>query len=63
MEDEIAALRARVVNVSETNLLLLAAQDDLAAAFAAANSAAEKYRQALSLYMTPGHVGDLNGGY
>jgi hypothetical protein len=48
----IADLRARAVRAEEANLLLIAAHEDLAAA-------AEKYRQALGLFMTPGHVGEL----
>lgn len=55
LEAENAELRARLVNASESNLLLIAAHEDL-------TSAADKYRQALSLYMTPGHVGDLMQG-
>jgi hypothetical protein len=50
----------------ESNFLLMAAHADLAAsadklraAHTDVSSGAEKYRQALSLYMTPGHVEDL----
>ncbi|RIT93145.1 hypothetical protein D2F00_20210 [Mycobacteroides abscessus] len=43
---------AELVALKEANLLLLAAQDDLQAA----NT---NYRNALSLFMTPGHPGDL----
>ena len=50
----------------ESNLLLMAAHADIAAsadklraAYSDLSSGAEKYRQALSLYMTPGHIGDL----
>jgi hypothetical protein len=53
-ETMIADLRARIVTLEESNLLLLGAQADLAAA-------ADKYRLALSLHMTPGHIGDLSG--
>lgn len=52
LDAENADLRARLVSAEESNLLLIAAHADLAAA-------AEKYRQALSLYMTPGHIGTL----
>jgi hypothetical protein len=62
----IADLRARLVMAEESNLLLIAAHADLAAsadklraAHTDLSSGAEKYRQALSLYMTPGHIGDL----
>jgi hypothetical protein len=51
-DTEIADLRARAVRAEEANLLLIAAHEDFA-------SAAEKYRQALALFMTPGHVGEL----
>ena len=54
LEAENAELRGRLMNASESNLLLIAAQEDL-------TSAAEKYRQALSLYMTPDHIGHLGG--
>jgi hypothetical protein len=49
---ESADLRATVTSLTETNLLLLGAQDDLAAAGA-------KYRQALAMFLTPGHAGGL----
>jgi hypothetical protein len=51
-ESVIADLRARLVMAEEANLLLIAAHADLAAA-------ADKYRQALAQYMTPGHIGEL----
>lgn len=54
-QSAIADLRARVVRAEAANLLLVAAHADLAAA-------AEKYRQALVQYMTPGHVGELTEG-
>jgi hypothetical protein len=50
--EESADLRATVTSLTETNLLLLGAQDDLAAAGA-------KYRQALGMFLTPGHPGGL----
>ena len=49
----VADLRARLVRAEEANLLLIAAHADLAAA-------ADKYRQALAQYMTPGHIGELS---
>jgi hypothetical protein len=52
-ETVIADLRARLVRAEESNLLFIAAHADLAAA-------ADKYRQALAQYMTPGHVGELS---
>lgn len=52
LEAENAELRARLNNASASNLLLLAAHEDL-------TSATEKFKQALSLYMTPDHIGDL----
>lgn len=52
LEAENAELRARLNNASASNLLLLAAHEDLTAA-------TEKFKQALSLYMTPDHIGDL----
>jgi hypothetical protein len=48
----VADLRARLVSVEETNLLLIEAHEDL-------ESASGKYRRALGLFMTPGHPGDL----
>jgi hypothetical protein len=62
LEAENAELRARLMNASESNLLLIAAQEDLAASANLLSSAADKYRQALSLYMTPDHIGDLTHG-
>jgi hypothetical protein len=59
-------LRAQVVSLSETNRLLIAAQQELLDADQATNDAAEKYRavarnylDALAQFMTPGHLGDL----
>lgn len=52
LEAENAELRARLNNASASNLLLLAAHEDLTAA-------TEKFKQALSLYMTPDHIGEL----
>jgi hypothetical protein len=51
-ESVMADLRARLVAVEETNLLLMEAQGKTA-------EAAELYRQALALFMTPGHAGEL----
>jgi hypothetical protein len=48
----VADLRAHNVALTETNLLLLEAHDEL-------GSAAQKYRRALALFMTPGHPGEL----
>ena len=63
---ELAELRARVVVSDETNLQLIAAQDDLEQAAQQALAAAQqaltaggRYRRALAQVMTPGHVGDL----
>ena len=62
----IANLRARLVSVEETNLLLIEAHEDLEAASRKnreaqedIESASRKYRRALGLFMTPGHPGDL----
>jgi hypothetical protein len=63
LEAENAELRARLMNASESNLLLIAAQEDLTASANLLSSAADKYRQALSLYMTPDHVDDLVRGF
>lgn len=52
LEAENADLRARLNNASASNLLLLAAHEDL-------TSATEKFKQALSLYMTPDNVAEL----
>lgn len=52
LEAENAELRAKLNNASASNLLLLAAHEDLTAA-------TEKFKQALSLYMTPDHIGEL----
>ncbi|MGV7756264.1 hypothetical protein PJM53_29505, partial [Mycobacterium kansasii] len=52
LEAENAELRARLNNASASNLLLLAAHEDLA-------SATEKLKQALSIYMTPDNLADL----
>jgi hypothetical protein len=59
-------LRAQIVSLSEANRLLIAAQQDLLDADRSSHDAAEKYRavarrylDALSQFMTPGHLGDL----
>ena len=59
LEAENAELRARLSNATESNLLLMAAHDDLAASAALQAAATDKYRQALSLYMTPDNVAGL----
>lgn len=59
LEAENAELRARVSNAAETNLLLMAAHEDLAAAAALQSAATDKYRQALGLYMTPDNVAGI----
>jgi hypothetical protein len=56
---ENAELRARLSNASESNLLLIAAQEDLTASAALLSAASDKYRQALSLYMTPDNLAGL----
>ena len=63
---ELDDLRAQVVSLKETNRLLMAAQQDLMDAHQSSQDAAEKYRaagqkylEALSQFMTPGHLGDL----
>ena len=43
----VADLRAQVVTLTETNLLLMEAQEDLSAAATTLNSATQKYRRAL----------------
>lgn len=55
LEAENAELRARLNNASASNLLLLAAHEDL-------SSATEKLKQALSLYMTPDNLAGLDEG-
>jgi hypothetical protein len=59
-------LRAQIVSLQETNRLLIAAQQELVQADRATSTAAERYRavaqnylDALSQFMTPGHLGDL----
>jgi hypothetical protein len=52
LQAENTQLRASLNNASASNLLLLAAHEDL-------TSATEKFKQALSLYMTPDHIGEL----
>lgn len=59
LEAENAQLRARLSNASESNLLLMAAHEDLTAAAALQSSATDKYRQALGLYMTPDNVAGI----
>lgn len=59
LEAENAELRARLSNASESNLLLIAAQEDLTASAALLSAASDKYRQALSLYMTPDNLAGL----
>jgi hypothetical protein len=62
LEAENAQLRARLMSASESNLLLMAAHEDLTASAGFISAAADKYRQALSLYMTPDHIADLAEG-
>lgn len=57
-----ADLRAEVMALRESNLLLLAAHDELGTATTALQSAGDKYRQALALFLTPGHPGELPNG-
>ncbi|HYB36357.1 MAG TPA: hypothetical protein VEF72_11700 [Mycobacterium sp.] len=45
--------------MTETNLVLLEAQDDLGSVTSTLDSVAQKYRRALALFMTPGHPGAL----
>jgi hypothetical protein len=59
-------LRAQIVSLTETNRLLIAAQQELLDADRATNDAAEKYRavarnylDALTQFMMPGHLGDM----
>jgi hypothetical protein len=59
LEAENAELRARLSNATESNLLLMAAHEDLAASAALQAAATDKYRQALSLYMTPDNVAGI----
>lgn len=59
LEAENAELRARLSNATESNLLLMAAHEDLAASAALQAAATEKYRQALSLYTTPDNVAGI----
>lgn len=61
-------LRAQVVSLTETNRLLIAAQQELLDADQSSHAASEKYRaaarhylDALAQFMTPGHLGDLAG--
>jgi hypothetical protein len=58
-ETAVADLRAQIVTLTETNLLLLEAHDELGGVAATMQSAAQKYRRALALFMTPGHPGEL----
>lgn len=59
LEAENAELRARLSNATESNLLLMAAHEDLAASATLQAAATDKYRQALSLYMTPDNIAGL----
>jgi hypothetical protein len=60
-ESAVADLRARIVTLTETNLLLLEAQEELGSVATTLDSVAQKYRRALAQFMTPGHVGELTG--
>lgn len=55
----VADLRAQVVTLTETNLLLLGAQEELGTVASAMDRAVQNYREALGLFMTPGHPGAL----
>lgn len=59
LEAENAELRAHLSNATESNLLLMAAHDDLAASAALQAAATDKYRQALSLYTTPDNIAGI----
>lgn len=59
LEAENAELRARLSNAAESNLLLMAAHEDLTASAALQSAATDKYRQALSLYMTPDNIAGI----
>lgn len=61
-ETTMADLRAENVALTEANLLLIEAHDDLGKVTTALDSAARRYRRALALFMTPGHPGELTGG-
>ena len=65
---EVADLRAQLVSQVEVNRLLLAAHANLLAGDEAYRNAAEQYRaaaqqyvDALAQFVTPGHIGDLDG--
>ncbi|EHB45883.1 hypothetical protein MycrhDRAFT_6361 [Mycolicibacterium rhodesiae JS60] len=58
-ESAVADLRADIVTLRETNLLLLEAQEELGGVATTLDSVAQKYRRALALFMTPGHPGEL----
>ncbi|MDT5047976.1 MAG: hypothetical protein QOG75_3864 [Mycobacterium sp.] len=58
-ESAVADLRAHIVTLTETNLLLLDAQEELGGVATTLDSVAQKYRRALALFMTPGHPGEL----
>lgn len=58
-ESAVADLSAEIVNLRETNLLLLEAQEELGGVATTLDSVAQKYRRALALFMTPGHPGEL----
>lgn len=56
----VADLRAENVSLKEAALLLLAAQEQLGGVVATMDGVAQKYREALLLFMTPGHLGELD---
>lgn len=60
----VSDLQAQLVSQMEANRLLIAAQQDLLDANRSTaesfNSAARKYLDALSQFMTPGHLGELS---
>lgn len=58
-ESVVADLRADIVTLRETNLLLLEAQEELGGVATTLDSVAQKYRRALAQFMTPGHAGEL----
>lgn len=57
--EAVADLRAQIVSLTESNLLLLDAQEDLGKVALTMDGVAQKYRQALGLFLTPGHPGPL----
>ena len=67
VEPAVEDLRAQVVSLTEANRLLLIAHQDLLEASELTERASDKYRSAarhyadaLSQFMTPGHLGDLD---